>query len=1016
MAPCARCGEENPDRAKFCLACGSPLEQEASETRQIRKVVTVLFSDVTGSTGLGERLDPEALRNVMNHYFDEMKNVVERYGGTVVDFIGDAVMAVFGIPTIHEDDALRACRAALEMKQVLPLLNDELERKWGIRIQTRTGLNSGVVSGEVAARRSMVLGDAVNVAARLEEMASPGEIFIGEETYRMARDALSVEPVEGLELKGKGQPVRTFRLESVVSDTLISGGRLSSGMVGRDRESLLLHQAFERSEAERACHLFTLMGPAGVGKSRLVHEFLLSIGHRATVLRGRCLAYGEGITFWPLAEAMDDAAGLTAADSPEEADRKIEALIGDDKDAGIVADRVGQLIGLRSGSASREESFWAVRKLFEVLARRRPLAVVFDDMHWAQPTFLDLVEHVADWSRDAPLVVVCMARPELLEVRPSWGGGKFNATSILMEPLDDDQCTRLIDALVGGEGLDESTKRRIADSAEGNPLFVEETLAMLIDDGVLEKTNGSWTASSDLSQLSVPPTIQALLAARLDRLSTEERPVIEAASIIGKVFARRSLHDLVPGDLQTEVGDHLMTMVRKQLVAPAPSTFEEDVFKFRHILIRDVAYEGIPKETRADLHERFAAWIEKSAGERLAEYEEILAYHLEQSCNLRSELMAFDDALVALSRRAAGHLAAAGRRALARDDVPAAVNLLTRATHVVPSEDAIALELAPELGAALTSAGQYPAAEEVVSGAVEKAEALGDERLRSYAALERSFLRVRTEPEGATEEARREAERARRVFERTNDQRGMARVLQLMADVHWGESHYAEVEKALHRGIGHARASGDERVEIGMLGTLAVTPLWGPTPVEEGLVQCRGILDVVRSNRRIECNTISTMACLEAMRANFDTARELLERARTISDEISTPYLIAGVAERGGVLEMLAGRPDAAELQYRRAFDFLKKVGEKSWLSTMGAALGGALYGQERYSEAESMVEEAERAAASDDIDAQIEWKRQKAKLLARKGRMEEGESLARSAMELVDRTDFLNMRGEVRL
>ena len=594
MVTCPRCGQENPPEFKFCGACGAALTVEPS--REVRKTVTVVFSDVTGSTALGEQLDPESLRRVMGRYFDEMKSVVEAHEGMVEKFIGDAVMAVFGIPVLHEDDALRAIRAAAEMREHLGALNEELERDWGVRIEVRTGVNTGeVVAGDASSGQRFATGDAVNVAKRFEEAAPPGEILLGEPTYRLVRDAVEVDAVE---LKGKGEPVRAFRLLSIEAGAEGRARRLDSPMVGREREKASLEQAYERAVDDRACHLFTVLGAAGVGKSRLVAEFLDAAQGKATVVRGRCLPYGEGITFWPLLEIVRALFGDDFVST-------IASRLGEDENAEVISARVGAALGAVAGAGPTEETFWAVRKLFEAQAHDRPLVVLFDDLQWAEPTLLDLIEHIADWAREASILLICLARPELLDERPSWAGGKFNATSVLLERLSDGESAELVQNLLGQVGLSDEVRARITTAAEGNPLFVEEMLRMLIDDGLLERSNGDWVPTGDLDAVAVPPTIHALLSARLDRLAGDERAVIERGSVEGKVFHRGAVAELSPQQDRGEVSAHLQSLVRKELVRPDQAEFRgEDAFRFRHLLIRDAAYESMPKEVRADLHER----------------------------------------------------------------------------------------------------------------------------------------------------------------------------------------------------------------------------------------------------------------------------------------------------------------------------------------------------------------------------------------------------------------------------
>ena len=659
MPICASCGQDNPEGFRFCGACGAELA-ESPAPREVRKTVTVLFCDVTGSTAMGERLDPESTRRVMTRYFEAMREAIERHGGTVEKFIGDAVMAVFGVPVVHEDDALRAVRAAVDMRGALTELNDELERDRGVRIESRIGVNTGeVVAGE---GQTLAVGDAVNVAARLEQGAAPGETLLGESTHRLVRDAVEAEPVEPLDAKGKSEPLAAFRLLGLVEGAEFIPRRLDSPLVGRENELAQLERAYDHAVSERVAYQFTLLGAAGIGKSRLVRELEDRVD--ASLLSGRCLPYGEGITYWPLSE--------------------IEPLAGE-----------------IDYSANRDEIALQTRRILERIAREQPLIVVFDDLQWAEPTFLDLVDHVTDLARDAPMLLLCVARPDLLDQRAGWGGGKLNSTTMLLEALTPAESSRLVDNLLLTR-VDTETKQRIAAAAEGNPLFVEEMLAMVTD-------------GSD-GELAVPPTIQALLAARLDRLAPDERTAVECAAVQGQEFRQAALASLVPEPLAGRLAEIQQSLVRKDLVRPAA----EDTYRFKHLLLRDAAYEALPKEQRADLHERFADWIAENA----PGLEEILGYHLEQAYGYRAELGPVDSAGRDLARRASALLASAGRRAEARSDVPATINLLERAVKLLPDGDAEAVAIYPDLGTAVAENGDLPRAEDLYRRARE----LGDPR------------------------------------------------------------------------------------------------------------------------------------------------------------------------------------------------------------------------------------------------------------------------------------------------
>ncbi len=1011
MTICASCGETNPEGFRFCGSCGAPLAAADARAREVRKTITVLFCDVTGSTALGERLDPESLRRVMSRYFDEMGSVVERHEGTVEKFIGDAVMAVFGIPILHEDDALRAVRAAAEMRDRLAGLNEELERDWGVRIQVRTGVNTGeVVAGDSTGGQRFATGDAVNVAKRFEEAAPSGEILLGEPTYRLVRDAVEVEPVEPLELKGKESHLGAYRLLSVEPAVAGRARRLDSPMVGRERERMLLQRAYERAVGERACHLFTVLGAAGVGKSRLVAEFAAGAGETATVVQGRCLAYGEGITFWPLADVVRKLHGEDLLSS-------IPARLAGDENAEVIASRLAAALGLAGSPGAGEETFWAARKLFEAHARERPLVLVFDDVQWGEPTFLDLIDHVTDWTRDAPILLVCLARPELLDIRPVWGGGKFNATSVLLESLSKDESEQLIGNLLGRAELAEEVRQRVTEAAEGNPLFVEETLTMLIDDGLLERRNGGWVAAGDLTEVSVPPTIQALLAARLDRLGDQERAVIERAAVEGRIFHLGAVAALSPAELRAEVGGHLQTLVRKELVRPDRTDFPgEDAFRFRHLLIRDAAYESMPKELRAELHERFAGWLERAAGERIIEFEEILGYHLEQAYRYHAELAPVDEAAQVLGKRAAELLEATGRRAHVRGDRPAATNLLGRARALLPPSDPRLPALLVELGVALLERGELDEAERVLTEAAQAARALGSRGLELRAELERGFLRTLIDP-AANVPFRELADVAIPELERLGDEQSLAVAWRIVAHVHLFDLRGAEMEEALKRSIEHARRAGDRRAELDALLWLIRLQWFGPQPVDAGIRLCEQTLAEAETEPGLASVATQVLGLLHGFRGEFDRGRALLEQAEAMQLDLGMETArAAGTSMMRAVLEELAGDSEAAERVLRPSLEILVEAGERGFYSTELGYLAEAVYRQGRYDEAERLALEAAEAGGPDDVETQRLSLGVRAKVLARRGETAEAERLVRQVIELIEPTDTLTGKAEARL
>ncbi len=1011
MKRCASCGEENTDRARFCQRCAAPLEA-VDERSEVRKVVTIVFADVTGSTALGERLDPEALRRVMGRYFDEMSAVIERHGGTVEKFIGDAVMAVFGIPRLHEDDPLRAVRAAAGMREALTVLNADLERDHGVGLAARIGVNTGeVVTGDSGTDQRLVTGDAVNVAARLEQAAPAGEVLLGDPTYRLVKDAVQVEPIQPLELKGKSEPVPAYRLVQVLEAPEGHARNLDSPMVGRAKEHELLERALDRALTERTSHLFTLLGPAGVGKSRLVQEFLSGSGATARLLRGRCLSYGDGITFFPLTEIIEEAAGISRDDDLETARSKVRGVLADADDAERILALVGSLLGWGGESGANEEAFWGVRKLLEHLANDRPVVVVFDDIHWAEPTFLDLIEHLADWTRDAALLLLCVARPELLEVRTDWGGGKLNATTILLEPLPDDQASQLVDNLLGRADIPPVARRRILEASEGNPLFVEEMLGMLIDDGLLRFEDGSWRPVEDLANVTVPPTIQLLLAARLDRLDSEERGVIERGSVEGKVFHAGAVTTLSPEAQRPTVRPRLLALARKELIRPDRADFVgEDAFRFRHLLIRDAAYQAMPKEQRADLHERFASWLERTAGDRVSEYEEILAYHLEQAYRFRVELGPPDDRTRAIAQAAATRLLSSADRAEERGDYVTAQSLLERCAEI--SEGAERAHALTVLASARSELNDFPAAMETATQAVAAARSAGDEQYALRAELLRIEARAHIDPSYPSAKNRQDTESVLRRLEEIGDDDGVFRALLAVGRLDFYEGHCMKSLAVSQRLFERARGKS-YRDRIAVAQGFGSAAFFGPLPLEESLELVERALELVAGSIVDDAAFRSVRAGLLAMQGLSDYARGEMARARDLWAELGDPSIMTITFLATGNMEMILGSPERAERAYREGVELLDRLGETGFNSTFLAGLAGALCGQGRFDEAEEIARRSEALTAEGDFASEAMWRQAQALVLSSRGDHDEAIAMADAAIGFVQPTDYVDMIGE---
>ena len=1012
MQVCPSCGEENPDRFRLCGICGAKLVPEII-AQEVRKTVSIVFCDLKGSTTLGESLDTESLRELLNVYFNEMRAILERHGGSVEKYIGDAIMAVFGLPTLHEDDALRAVRAAYEMQQKLTEVNDRLEARWGVRLENRTGVNTGeVVAGDVSAGQRLVTGDTVNTAARLEQAAPTLEILIGEPTYRLVKGAVEVEQVEPLELKGKAEPVPAYRLISVGREDGVAR-RLDAPMVGRAAELAILTQMLRNVTEHRRPELVTVFGPAGVGKSRLLRELLGHAGQEVLSLRGRCLSYGDGITFWPLAEVVRQAAGISDDDSHELAVSKLTAIAAD----ADLTERIGAAIGLLDAAFPIPETFSAARQLLERLAADRPVILLVDDIHWAEGTFLDLLRFVAS-SAEGPILLVCSSRKDLLEDHADWGEERENAHTVKLTPLSEEESSVVVENLLGSS-LDDSIRSRITEAAEGNPLFVEQVLSMLMDDGVLHRNNeGRWVALSDLRAITIPPSISALLSARLDRLGATERTVIERSAVMGQIFFRGAVEDLSPDGIRERVEDSLASLSRKELIRRDDTVHlaGQQAFRFLHILIRDAAYHGLLKRVRAELHERFVDWLEDVAPERVMEYEEIRGYHLEQAYLILAQLGPLDVHGRGVGDRGSRYLASAGHRALARGDMPAAASLLQRAATLVSETDPQRPLLNLQAGEALIEVGDFAAAEIWLSAAIDQAERLRYEGLKTTAHLARLRLRYTTDPEETERVVVDEVERAIPILEARGDHGGLYRAWRLLLQVNFTTSQWGAAERAARTMIEHARMVEDPTLEVRFLPSLAACALYGPTPVEVAEERCDELLAKAEGDRRTEAIILCVIAHLMAMQGRFEEARARYRRSRAMLEELGWRFHASLTSIDSGAVEILAGDFEAAEAELRGDLEVLQTMGERDYMPTIAALLSESLYQQGRLDEAEAATGQSEDSAATNDVFSQYLWRSVRAKVLARRGDHVEAELLAKEAVRLIDSTDDPDSQGNARM
>ena len=995
---CAACGESNPDGFTYCGTCGSSLAAvpRASDTR---KTVTLVFADPRPATMDGRPASGEALREVMPRYFEVMRTALERHGGTVEKFIGDAVMAVFGLPVRHEDDALRAIRAAAEMQAALPALNEEFRGTWGVELANHIGINTGtVIAGDASLGQRLVTGDAVNTAARLEQAAGPGEVIVGELTRRLAGDQLEVEVIPPLALKGKAEPVPAFRLVKVAPRP-VERTSLDTPFVGRQAELELLAASLADARQEAACRLVTIIGDAGVGKTRLLREFSRAGEGTSQVVRGRCLAYGDGVTYWPILEIVRAAAGIAEDDAADVAMSKIAELADDPDDETddplAIALRVASAIGLSATQFRGPELFWGIRRMLEAMARRRPLAVVIDDIHVASPTFLDLLDHLLEASSHAPILVVAVGRRELLEDHAEWTAA-HPVGRVVLEPLTGDDGDALLDQLL--PGLDASVRTRILDAAEGNPLYVEQIASMLVERGSLRLEGVRWIAQGDRA-IAVPPTVEALVAARLDALAPGERQVIDPASVIGLGFAHDALEELIEPAARPNLRERLEVLALKQLVRTVTA---DEFYRFGHAVIRDTAYGSLLKRVRAAWHEAFVAWAEpvNRARGREIEFEEILGYHLEQAYRYRVELGSLDQRAREVGSRGAEKLASAGRRAISRGDRPGAASLLRRAIAMLPRESRSRAELLPALSIALTDLGSFDEAKAVLAEAIAFAEQAGATALRARALVGLIALEVYSgESARPNEQAEREIEAAIGDLEREGDDGGLARAWLAKSLLVGNTGRFAEAADAALRAVPHARRAGDVRRVAQAAQMYAGIALLGPTPAPEVLSSSEQLLLDAAEDRMAESVILGTVAVLHAMRGSFDEARSQYRKSRGMLEELGPTVMAMSTSTESARVELLAGDPRQAEVELRRDDAALAALGERYYRSTIQALLAEALFLQDRREEAMAASRLAEELADPEDTAVQIWWRTARAQVLAAEGRVDEAASLVDTAI-----------------
>jgi class 3 adenylate cyclase/tetratricopeptide (TPR) repeat protein len=1008
---CVACGQENPEGFRFCGACASSLDAP-SPSDVVRKTVTLVFSDIAGSTAMGEGRDPEAIRGAMDRYFAEMRRIVERHGGIVEKFVGDAVMAAFGIPVVHEDDALRAVRTAAEMRDRLIALNDELERDWGVRLNARIGVNTGeVVAGDPSDRQTFATGDTVNTAARLEQAALPNEILLSAATLQLVRDAVRVEPVEPLTLKGKAEPMLAFRLIDVDPIGVGRARRTDLSLVGRERELAVLQRSFDDVLDAGACRLAIVFGDAGVGKSKLIEAFSGWVGMRARVLRGRCLSYGEGITFFPVAEVVRAAAGIAEEDPPEHAIQKLGTVVAlDDQHASIV-DGVSAALDLGSTSLPIDQVNWAIRRWLELLAASGPLVVVLDDLQWAEDALLDLIDHLARLAA-APVLVMGMARPEFYERRPGWAAGIPDAVVLRLQPLAAFGGEELLTSILGAP-LDHHAAVRILETAGGNPLFIQELVGKLIDDGELTRVGERWQARGELATLTMPASIEALLAERIERLGSDERSVLETGAVVGQVFYRGAVVEMASAAVGPAIDEHLAELDRREYIRPSTETIaSEAAFSFRHLLIRDAAYRRLSKGLRAKLHAAFASWFRAIAGPGFSGRDEILGYHLEQAVGYRLEIAPQSDDDHRMAREAAELLAAAGRRAMARGDMRATANLLPRAASLIPNDDPWRQRVELDLARALNESGRQEEALGLVSDIERRARELGEPAVAVAASVTWSIVALYSGSGEWTEDARLRAAKAMQQLEGAPPTSDLVAAEELMALIRVSVGEVTSAGEWIGRAADHADIVGDPATSARLRSMLTGSLVLGTIPANDGIDRCEQLLRQIGDYRAARGNGLANLGTLRGITGQLGEARSLIREGADIlidlgilGSQMGGPALRA---QRLFIVETLYGDLGIAEAEIRAACDHLEEIGEPWAGTTAYAELALVLCDQGRFDEAAEAAHRSRETSATDDPIGEAGWRASLARAHAHAGRIEEAEVLAAEAVEIVSSTEHL--------
>jgi class 3 adenylate cyclase/tetratricopeptide (TPR) repeat protein len=932
-----------------------------------RKLATVLFVDLVDSSGLVQASDPEIVRRRVSRFFDHVSDCIEKHGGIVEKFAGDAVMAAFGIPQAHEDDAERAIRAAIAVRDGS---NDE-------GLQMRMGLESGEVVTEDT-DSTFATGDAVNLAARLQQAAEPGQILMGPAAHRLSLGRVEVEELGPVDVRGRDEPVWAWA--AVSADGRAPARVPVTPLVGRDHELELLENTFARAVRDRRAHLFTVYGEPGVGKTRMTNEFLASL-EGTTILTGRCLPYGESITYWPLAEMVKGSADIADDDPLEVAIEKLRECCP----AEAVADLLGLATGVLKavhGERSQQEISWAAREWAQLMAQTQPLILVFEDIHWAEEPLLELIEHMTSWVKDGSLLILCLARAELLDVRPDWGGGRVRSTAIELEPLGEADSETLIDALGEGGEISPEARRALLEKTEGNPLFLEEVMLTVAECGAEQAAAG------------IPDTLQALIAARIDRLDAPSKSVLQRASVIGRGFWSGAIEHLSSGENVDEAIEDLL--LRDLVVGESRSSLSnETAYRFKHVLIRDVAYSGLSKSARAKHHARFAEWLGERAGEELLE---IRAHHLDHAASLLAEL---DGAPPAeLAKEAAATLQEAGRRSLAREANKAARHAFLRAIELEPTLDRryLAAKAAWRLD-------DLPAVAREMEAVREEAERIGDRRVEGRALTALADMKLMREADPVR--ARDLADQALTTLDE-DDHAGRFDALRVAWNAAYWVGHLTKADHYLTEELAAARAAGRKDLESLALLTRADTHRvkLELDEAEALLAEARDLAEesgAVASRGRV----FLTWSRIYLFRGDLEQADEAAQEAERLFTEAGAVWAAARALNDGAWAAWWSGDLAKGEKRFRESIRLLKPLGDRAALCESQRGLAELLLERGRLEEAERFALDARETVGPQDLTSRATTAASLAMVRAAQGRDEEAEALFGEAIETVADTDF---------